>query len=118
MSADCGVREEFQLMRLGAGMLAALAVVAACTAVATWRAGGTIITAVAGPTVAGAGRDYTPTALAGNEPAREQRVAVRFRAHFNRGAERTSPGSGPRIVEIRCRVSSNGRFYCHALFRP
>ena len=105
-------------MRIGAGILGASAVVAACTAVATWLAGSTIITVFAAPTVAGAGRDYAPPTLAGNAAAREQRVAVRFRAFFNRGVELTSPGRGSRIVEIRCRVSSNGRFYCHALFRP
>jgi hypothetical protein len=50
--------------------------------------------------------------------AKAERQAVGYQAHYNALAEHAASGRGMRIVEMRCLPSTNGRYYCHTLFRP
>jgi hypothetical protein len=47
-----------------------------------------------------------------------ERQAVGYQAHYNSLAEHAASGRGMRIVAMRCLPSTNGRYYCHTLFRP
>ena len=46
-----------------------------------------------------------------------KRQAERYKAAYNAQAEIAQSGRGVRIAAMRCLPSTNGRYYCHTLFR-